>query len=186
MVAEVASVAWESAGKQSGRALDFWLAAERYVRGMTAMVARTPWWPFLDEGVLTGMRDSSAVYFKRIRELAHLMWQAGGEQIGSPLDIWLAAERHILVVMASAIRSASSAAVAGDTLARAFGTFSPVAHIDLIRLTAYQMWELAGRHHGHALDDWLDAEEAVLNRLMRAPEPTNPPPGTTPTRPRSP
>jgi hypothetical protein len=165
MVAEVASVAWESAGKQAGNALDFWLAAERYVRGMTAMVARAPWWPFLDEEAFSRMRESSAVYFMRIRELAHLMWQAGGDQCGSPLDIWLAAERHILVVMASAIRTTGSATEAGAALARAFRTFSPVAHLDCIRETAYLMWEEAGRQSGNALEDWLNAEEEVLNSL---------------------
>lgn len=166
MVAEVASMAWESAGKQAGGALDFWLAAERYVRGMTAMVARAPWWPFLDEKAFAGMRESSAVYFKLIRELAHLMWQAGGEQCGTPLDIWLAAERHILVVMAAAIRTTESAAGAGDVLSKAFGTFSPTAHLEHIRQTAYALWEETGRQSGHAFDNWLDAEEEVLNNLM--------------------
>ena len=166
MVAEVASLAWESAGKQSGGALDFWLAAERYVRGMTAMVARAPWWPFLDEETFARMRESSAVYFMRIRELAHLMWQAGGEQCGTPLDIWLAAERHILVVMAAAIRTTGSAPGAGAALARAFRTFSPTAHLERIRRTAYVLWEETGRQSGHAFDNWLDAEEEVLNSLM--------------------
>ena len=173
MVAEVASVAWESAGKQAGNALDFWLAAERYVRGMTAMVARAPWWPFLDEEAFAQMRNSSAVYFKRIRELAHLMWQAGGEQCGTPLDIWLAAERHILVVMSAAIRTTGSATGAGDALARAFRTFSPLAHLERIRQTAYLIWEETGRQGGHALDDWLNAEEEVLNRLMSGPAKTD-------------
>jgi hypothetical protein len=166
MVAEVASVAWESAGKQAGNALDFWLAAERYVRGMTAMVARAPWWPFLDEDAFARMRESSAVYFMRIRQLAHLMWQTGGEQCGTPLDIWLAAERHILVVMAAAIRTTGSAPGAGAALARAFRTFSPAAHLERIRQTAYVLWEETGRQGGHALDNWLDAEEEVLNNLM--------------------
>lgn len=166
MVAEVASMAWESAGKQAGGALDFWLAAERYVRGMTAMVARAPWWPFLDEKAFAQMRESSAVYFKLIRELAHLMWQAGGEQFGTPLDIWLAAERHILVVMAAAIRTTESAPGAGATLARAFRTFSPAAHLECIRQKAYELWEETGRQGGHAFDNWLDAEEEVLNSLM--------------------
>jgi len=166
MVAEVASVAWESAGKQAGNALDFWLAAERYVRGMTAMVARAPWWPFLDEKAFARMRESSAVYFKLIRELAHLMWQAGGEQCGTPLDIWLAAERHILVVMAVAIKTTESAAGAGDALARTFRTFSPAAHLEHIRQTAYVLWEETGRQSGQAFDNWLDAEEEVLNGLI--------------------
>lgn len=166
MVAEVASVAWESAGKQAGSALDFWLAAERYVRGMTAMVARAPWWPYLDEEAFSKMRESSAVYFMRIRELAHLMWQAGGEQCGTPLDIWLAAERHVLVLMAAAIRTTGSAPGAGAALARAFRTFSPAAHLERIRQTAYELWEETGRQGGHALENWLDAEEQVLNTLM--------------------
>ena len=69
-------------------------------------------------------------------------------------------------LMAVAIRTTESATGAGDTLARTFRTFSPAAHLERIRQTAYMLWEETGRQSGHAFDTWLDAEEEVLNSLM--------------------
>jgi len=33
---------------------------------------------------------------------------------------------------------------------------------------AYELWELRGRRHGHALQDWLDAEILVLDEIHEA------------------
>ena len=33
---------------------------------------------------------------------------------------------------------------------------------------AYELWELRGRRHGHALQDWLDAEILVMDELHEA------------------
>ena len=39
-----------------------------------------------------------------------------------------------------------------------------------IRLRAHQLWEEAGRQHGHDLDHWLQAEkEQLLNSVAAAP-----------------
>jgi hypothetical protein len=38
-----------------------------------------------------------------------------------------------------------------------------------IRLDAYQFFEERGRIEGHALEDWLKAESAVLNTSILAP-----------------
>ena len=36
------------------------------------------------------------------------------------------------------------------------------ARTELIRETAYALWDLAGRPHGHALQHWLCAEAEIL------------------------
>jgi hypothetical protein len=39
-----------------------------------------------------------------------------------------------------------------------------------IRVRAHQLWEQAGREHGHDLDHWLQAErECLLNSVAEAP-----------------
>ena len=35
---------------------------------------------------------------------------------------------------------------------------------------AYELWELRGRRHGHAVQDWLDAEILVLDEIHEARE----------------
>ena len=35
---------------------------------------------------------------------------------------------------------------------------------------AYELWELRGRRHGHALRDWLDAELLVMDEIHEARE----------------
>ncbi len=35
---------------------------------------------------------------------------------------------------------------------------------------AYELWELRGRRHGHALRDWLDAEILVMDEIHEARE----------------
>lgn len=38
---------------------------------------------------------------------------------------------------------------------------------EMIRVRAYEIFEQRGRVHGHDLDDWLQAENEVISRLMR-------------------
>lgn len=40
-----------------------------------------------------------------------------------------------------------------------------------IRELAYRLWEARGRRHGHAIDDWLDAERQI--RASLAPDPAS-------------
>ena len=35
---------------------------------------------------------------------------------------------------------------------------------------AYELWELRGRRHGHAVQDWLDAEILVMDEFHEARE----------------
>jgi hypothetical protein len=35
---------------------------------------------------------------------------------------------------------------------------------------AYELWELRGRRHGHAVQDWLDAEILVMDEIHEARE----------------
>jgi hypothetical protein len=49
-----------------------------------------------------------------------------------------------------------------------------------IRELAYQLWEGRGHQHGHAIEDWLDAERLLLAATENAPPPVkvpNPPEG---------
>ena len=42
----------------------------------------------------------------------------------------------------------------------------PVKYIpDVIRKRAYQLFEARGRHQGHELDDWLQAEREIKHHL---------------------
>ncbi|WP_447601431.1 DUF2934 domain-containing protein [Nitrospira sp. Nam80] len=44
----------------------------------------------------------------------------------------------------------------------------PDAMRERIAQRAYELWELRGRRHGHALQDWLDAEILVLDEIHEA------------------
>lgn len=41
---------------------------------------------------------------------------------------------------------------------------------DRISSKAYELWEQRGRQEGHALRDWLDAEEIVMEEIHEARE----------------
>lgn len=83
-------------------------------------------------------------------------------------------------VPASASASASALADRGEP-ARAAGPASrrapDLAGEAVIRLHAYRLWEQRGRHDGHAIDDWLQAE-AELVHLGGQPAPRLGRPGT--------
>lgn len=178
-IRDIAYDFWLNAGTDFSRtALDFWLMAEQMVVELTADSARrakvaaatalgnTAAWP-------SALR---ALYLYRVRELAHNMWSASTEQRDRSMDFWLAAEKHVRLLMESAARTAS-ARFGGDqdTLVRTFETFSATNHLEQIRKTAYQLWEAAGRQYGSALDFWLAAERKTLDTLT-----TSEPPPTAP------
>lgn len=105
-IRDLAHCMWDSAGRQYGLALDFWLAAERHV--LTMMRASSG-------AAAPGSRDaqamaqeyataSAAAYLERIRETAYFLWEATGRQYDGALDDWLKAEKQILDYMASAAR----------------------------------------------------------------------------------
>jgi hypothetical protein len=47
-------------------------------------------------------------------------------------------------------------------------TSEPQELEDRIRARAYELYEARGRDNGHALEDWLRAEEEVTERKVRA------------------
>ncbi|MDG4553604.1 MAG: DUF2934 domain-containing protein [Candidatus Competibacter sp.] len=155
---------WQSAGSEIGRALDFWLMAERMVIELAADSARlantaaTSAW----EATSTWPSALRSLYFYRIRDLARHMWLASNEQQERSLDYWLAAEKHLRLLMNSTVRAAGASLGKEEILASAFEAFSPADYLEHIRKTAYQLWEAAGRQYGSAFDFWLAAEEKIL------------------------
>ncbi len=102
-IRELAHVMWESAGRQQGAALDFWLAAERHVltvmrTGMSAPPSENDTQNEWAQELLFG---SPAAYMDRVREAAHDRWLAAGQEYGRSLDFWLEAERQVLNSMSS-------------------------------------------------------------------------------------
>ncbi|MBK9952987.1 MAG: DUF2934 domain-containing protein [Candidatus Competibacteraceae bacterium] len=182
---------WQSAGNEVGRALDFWLMAERMVIELAADSARlanttaTSAW----EATSTWPSALRSLYFYRVRDLAHQMWLASNEQQERSLDYWLAAEKHLRLLMNSTVRTAGAGLGKEEVLAKTFEAFSPVDYLEQIRKTAYQLWEAAGRQYGSAFDFWLAAEEKTLesagsNGTTSTAENANPPvqPSPTPNR----
>lgn len=173
---------WQSAGNEVGRALDFWLMAERMVIELTAdsvrlaNTAATSAW----EATSTWPTALRSLYFYRVRDLAHHMWLASNEQQERSLDYWLAAEKHLRLLMNSTARTVGAGLGTEEVLARTFEAFSPADYLEQIRKTAYQLWETAGRQYGSAFDFWLAAEEKTLesagsNGTTSTAENTNPP-----------
>ena len=180
---------WQSAGNEVGRALDFWLMAERMVIELAADSARlanttaTSAW----EATSTWPTTLRSLYFYRVRDLARHMWLASNEQQERSLDYWLAAEKHLRLLMNSTVRTAGASIGAEEVLAKAFEAFSPADYLEQIRKTAYQLWEAAGRQYGSALDFWLAAEEKTLESAgssgtAPAAENANPPVQPSPTQ----
>lgn len=103
--------------------------------------------------------------FSRAQKSVSYSGQRGGSTM---LDFWSDAEKHISLLTASALKTASSTVDTATRLAGALALFSPRAHLDRIQVSAYHMWEKAGRPYGHALKHWLQAEEAELSGLRIA------------------
>ncbi|QQS55870.1 MAG: DUF2934 domain-containing protein [Candidatus Competibacteraceae bacterium] len=181
---------WQSAGNEVGRALDFWLMAERMVIELAADSARlanttaTSAW----EATSTWPAALRNLYFYRVRDLARQMWLASNERQERSLDYWLAAEKHLRLLMNSTMRAAGASIGKEEALAKTFEAFSPVDYLDQIRKTAYQLWEAAGRQYGSTLDFWLAAEEKTLESAganattatAKSAESVNPPPPPNP------
>ncbi len=103
-VRELAYLMWEAAGAQYGRAMDYWIAAERHV--MTMMMASAAKNPSADADVSDESpfdQFSPATYLNAIRTAAYYMWENAGRQASAnSLDFWLAAERQVLNQMETA------------------------------------------------------------------------------------
>ncbi len=98
-VRELAYAMWESAGRQQGMALDFWLSAQKHVFAMAK--ASTQGYPFNEMGALA--REYAAMpahaYLEQVRMSAYALWQAAGGQCDRALDFWLQAEKQLLATL---------------------------------------------------------------------------------------
>ncbi len=105
-VHELAYFMWEASGAQCGRAMEFWLAAERHVMTMMLFSGQKA---DATEGAPGGEADgvspapgspypfSAEAYLNEIRKTAYYMWEKAGQAYGADnLDFWLAAERQVL------------------------------------------------------------------------------------------
>ena len=162
---------WKSAGDEYGRAFDFWLMAEKMVMEVTA--AMTQMTRSAVEAAVTQPPMMRAAYVEKVTALANTMWQNTGTQMGSALDFWLAAERHMRTLTEQTVRAAGASVGADEAVSRMFETFSPDTYLEEIRKIAYSIWETAGHQYGSALDIWLAAERQFLEvRIAMVPVPS--------------
>lgn len=105
-IRDLAHCMWESAGRQYGLALDYWLSAERHVLTMirAASGMATPSTKSAQAMAQEYATASAAAYLERIRETAYFLWEATGKQYDGALDDWLKAEKEVLEYMATAAR----------------------------------------------------------------------------------
>jgi hypothetical protein len=105
-IRDLAHCMWDSAGRQYGLALDYWLSAERHVLTMMRAASGTATPSTKDARSMAQeyATASAAAYLERIRETAYFLWEATGRQYDGALDDWLKAEKQVLEYMASAAR----------------------------------------------------------------------------------
>lgn len=182
---------WLSAGREYGRALEFWIMAEQMVWELAVASARLS--GSATEVGAAAKRTTPAIaakYVERIRELACCMWNAAGAEWGRAMDYWIAAERHVTTMlmvpgaMAETFHAEPSNTEplnagpadaepwemnVGRNLESVSRHFWADEYLDAIRADAYYMWEKAGRELGDdPLAFWLAAERQMLGRLETA------------------
>lgn len=166
-IRRLAQPIWSSAGEQYGTAMDCWLMAENMVLETVSATTKIL-------GAAMGSTVSSSREFwdvptevptRRIRELAHLMWEEAGRQQGATLDFWLAAERHVLTVMRAGMSAQAAEDGSQNELIRELVFGSPAAYLDRVRETAYFLWLSSGEEYGRSVDFWLHAERQVLDTM---------------------
>lgn len=159
---------WRSAGQECERAFDYWLMAEQMVlevmTTMTRVGASTA--KSTAASMLRTRSLMASLYLEKVRDLAYQMWEAGGQQYGRAMDYWIAAERHVTAAMMTQAQASPSAGP--EAAANAVEAFSATEHLERIRITAYYMWEQAGRQYGDSLEYWLAAEREILAALGAA------------------
>jgi hypothetical protein len=181
---------WISAGREYGRALQFWMMADQMVWELAIASARLSG-SAMEVGI--AVERSAPVIAARcvqqIRELAYCMWKAAGAEGNLAMDFWIAAERHVttMLMVPGAIAGLfkpepnTGPADAERDIEPLYNRFSAEAYLNAIRTTAYYIWEKAGREYGKdPLTFWLEAERQMLQRLEAAalrqpyaPEPTS-------------
>lgn len=118
---------------------------------------------------------SSAFPVEQVRELAECFWQHSARSASLTLDIWLAAERHVLAYWQAAL------AGHGD-----LEPFSAEAYWQRIRNQAEWLWHARGRPQARDFDTWLEAEAEVLAQSAPGREAAAAPAGTESVRERRP
>ncbi|MDQ5909010.1 MAG: hypothetical protein QG599_1104 [Pseudomonadota bacterium] len=158
------SLWWSAERDFGGTALDCWTMAAQMVIELTAdsvhqaNTATT----LTTENAATWPSALHALYLYRVRELARCMWSASAEQRDRSMDYWLAAEKHLHLLIESAVRTAGASLGAEEAIAKTFEAFSPADHLEQIRKVAYQFWETAENQHQSAFDCWLAAENRII------------------------
>jgi Pentapeptide repeats (8 copies) len=115
----------------------------------------------------------AALYVEKIDNLAFSMWNAHGQSEGAtPLEFYIAAERHVSLLLAGAIKSGDiklgkSAKSGGDKVVEVFQEFSAEKYLAFIRREAYFEWKNRGAALWDSLRDWLKAEIDVLEKLFQ-------------------
>lgn len=185
-VSNLAYHLWLSAGREYGRALEFWTMAEQMVWELAVASAQLS--GSAAEVGAAAQRSAPAIAAKsvqRIQELAYCMWQAAGAEWGRAIDHWIAAERHVTTMllvpgaMAKTLNAEPSNAGRADAEPASLDAkrnteplgdrFSAEAYLNAIRTDAYHMWEEAGREYSEdPLAFWLEAERQMLRRLETA------------------
>lgn len=158
---------WQTTQDRFGQAVDFWVMAEQMVVELTAASAA------LAKDTLSSATEAAmawpptlrSLYLYRIHQLAHCMWENHAERHERSMDYWLAAEKHVRLLMETAARTAGPNQNTTELIAQAFEKFSPSDYLDQIQKTAHQLWEIGGRPYQSALDFWLAAENQILDLM---------------------
>lgn len=166
LIKRTAHALWEASGRQSGHALDHWLAAEKKVLVIVFAVMKTALWPGLIRDSETIVRTlTPAGYLELIERTARQIWEKTGRSGEHTLRNWVIAETVVLSSMATAVEHTSSAAEAGR---RFFQAFEDTASADpeaawTRPITA--LWDEAGRHTFDALDSLHSFQMGILNSM---------------------
>ena len=161
LIREAAYSMWDTAGKPSEMATDFWVAAQKYVASLIALGTPSNASP----GHLIGIFSPEA-HFHRVQDLARAMSRRSGQQfMATPLTFWLSAENHILTMLAGVAAEARTSQDAIHYLTK-ISDLSIEEHLRHIEENAYFIWERARRPpFGAALDHWLESEQTILTRI---------------------
>lgn len=138
--------------------MDHWLAAEEMVSQSMRAAEAAPQpgaqpdarpAPALDRSL-----PSSAFPVEQVRALAQCFWEHSSRSTAMTLDIWLAAERHVLAFCRAMLAGHGE-----------LTPFSAEAYWQRLRDHAEWLWQTRGRPQERDLDTWLEAEAAVLRTL---------------------
>jgi hypothetical protein len=159
----LASALWRSAVSPYCRAMDNWLAAEEMVSQATRAAEAAPRPEAEPAPAQERSLPSSAFPVEQVRALAQCFWEHSSHSATMTLDIWLAAERHVLAFY--------RALLAGHGEPQ---PFSAEAYWQRIRDHAERLWQVQGRPQDRDLDTWVEAEAAMLRTLVTGPAETAP------------